>query len=36
VISDDGKFMLFQNGQSGKESGFSIFLYDFEKSAPSK
>ena len=31
VISDDGKFMLFQNGKAGMEAGqgFSIFLYDF-------
>jgi hypothetical protein len=33
VVSDDGRFMLFQNGKSGQESGvgFSIFLYDFDK-----
>lgn len=32
-ISDDGKFMLFQDGRGGMESGqgFSIYLYDFEK-----
>ena len=33
VISDDGKFMLFQDGRGGMESGqgLSIYLYDFEK-----
>jgi hypothetical protein len=31
VISDDGKYMLFQDGKGGMEAGqgFSIFLYDF-------
>jgi hypothetical protein len=33
VISDNGKFMLFQDGRGGMESGqgFSIYLYDFEQ-----
>lgn len=33
VISDDGRFMLFQDGRAGMESGqgFSIYLYDFAK-----
>lgn len=33
VISDDGKYMLFQDGRGGMESGqgFSIYLYDFSK-----
>ena len=31
VTSDDGRFMLFQNGKTGMESGqgFGIYLYDF-------
>jgi hypothetical protein len=35
TISDDGRWMLFQNGKSGQESGvgFGIFLYDFETAA---
>jgi len=35
VISDDGRFMLFQDGRGGMEAGqgFSISLYDFEKAA---
>ncbi|MFZ4766549.1 MAG: TolB family protein [Roseimicrobium sp.] len=35
TISDDGKFMLFQDGRGGMESGqgFSIYLYDFAKAA---
>jgi hypothetical protein len=38
VVSDDGKFMLFQNGKSGQESGagFGIFLYDFAKARAGK
>lgn len=38
VVSDDGKFMLFQNGKSGQEAGvgYSIFLYDFVKAAKAK
>lgn len=33
-ISDDGKFLLFQDGRGGMEAGqgFSIYLYDFSKS----
>ncbi len=33
VISDDGKYMLFQDGKGGMEAGqgFSIFLYDFAR-----
>ncbi len=33
VISDDGKFMLFQEGRGGTEAGqgFGIYLYDFSK-----
>jgi hypothetical protein len=35
VISDDGRFMLFQNGRAGMESGqgFGIYLYDFAKAS---
>ncbi len=35
TISDDGRFMLFQDGRGGMEAGqgFSIYLYDFEKAA---
>lgn len=35
VISDDGHFMLFQNGRTGMESGqgFGIYLYDFNKAS---
>lgn len=35
TISDDGRSMLFQDGRGGMEAGqgFSIYLYDFEKSA---
>lgn len=33
TISDDGRYMLFQDGRGGMESGqgFSIYLYDFAK-----
>lgn len=33
VISDDGRFMLFQIGKSGTEAGqgYGVFLYDFQK-----
>jgi len=36
VVSDDGKFLLFQNGKSGQEAGvgFGIFLFDFAKFRP--
>ncbi len=36
MISDDGRFMLFQDGRGGMEAGqgFSIYLYDFEKASP--
>jgi hypothetical protein len=35
TVSDDGRFMLFQDGCGGMESGqgFSIYLYDFKKAA---
>lgn len=35
VVSDDGRFMLFQDGRGGMESGqgFSIYLYDFGKAS---
>jgi len=35
VISDDGRFMLFQDGRGGMESGqgFSIYRYDFTQAA---
>jgi hypothetical protein len=35
VISDDGRYMLFQDGRNGMEAGqgFSIYLYDFAKAA---
>ena len=38
VVSDDGRFMLFQNGKSGQEAGvgFSIFLYDIAKARAAK
>lgn len=38
VVSDDGHFMLFQNGKSGQESGagFGIFLYDFARAGRAK
>ena len=38
VISDDGRYMLFQDGRGGMESGqgFSIYLYDFAKAASSR
>lgn len=33
VISDDGRYLLFQDGRGGMEAGqgFSIYLYDLEK-----
>jgi hypothetical protein len=33
VVSDGGRFMLFQNGKSGQQAGagFGIFLFDFAK-----
>lgn len=33
VISDDGRFMLFQIGKAGTEAGqgYGVFLYDFDK-----
>ncbi len=38
TISDDGRFMLFQDGRGGMEAGqgFSIYLYDFEKAAAAR
>jgi hypothetical protein len=38
VVSDDGRFMLFQDGRGGMEAGqgFSIYLYDFAKAAEVK
>jgi len=33
IVSEDGRYMLFQIGKSGDEAGrgYGIFLYDFEK-----
>lgn len=36
TVSDDGRYMLFQDGRGGMESGqgFSIYLYDLAKASP--
>lgn len=38
VVSDDGKFLAFQNGKAGQESGvgFGLFLLDLERAAGKK
>lgn len=38
VISDDGRFMLFQIGKAGDEAGrgYGVFLYDFEKAGKAR
>ena len=37
-VSDDGRYMLFQDGRGGMEAGqgFSIYLYDFVKAGQAK